>query len=493
MTDTSPAFSRRRLLTGAAGLGAAAAASAFLPPNVRRALASADAPRPGEGSIRDIEHIVFLMQENRSFDEYFGTFPGVRGFGDPNAIRLPSGNSVFAQPDPSHADGYLLPFWMDTATTSAQAVPGTDHSWQTQHAAWNNGAMDNWVAAKGPQTMGYFKQADIPFHWALAAAFTVCDAYHCSVLGPTNPNRLYMWSGMIDPNGTGGGPVTDDSPAYYNPYLSWTTYPERLTEAGISWQVYQEDDNYDDNALEWFRQYATADHDSVLWRSGMVKKPAGWFEFDAMNDNLPQVSWLVAPSAQCEHPNWTSAAGAQYIAAKIDAIAANPKVWAKTAFILMYDENDGYFDHVLPPTPPPGTAEEYLDGAPIGLGFRVPCVIVSPWTAGGHVATETFDHTSLIRFAETRFGVTEPNISAWRRSAVGDLTSAFQFSRRAPFPRFNQALSVPATTRTLLTAQQEVAGNPAPVVPAVNTPPVQDPTTRRGHLRPPRGSAAGGR
>jgi phospholipase C len=484
VTDNSSAVSRRTLFKGAAGLGAAAAASVFLPPNVRKALASTDAPRPGEGSINDIEHVVFLMQENRSFDEYFGTFPGVRGFGDPNAMKLPNGNSVFQQPDAAHADGYLLPFHMDTQTTSAQAVPGTAHDWGTQHQAWDNGAMDAWVAAKGAQTMGYFKQADIPFHWALASAFTLCDAYHCSVLGPTNPNRLYMWSGMLDPNGTGGGPVTDDSPAYNNPYCTWTTYPERLTAAGITWQVYQEYDNYDDNSLEWFHQYATADHESVLWQSGMVRKPAGWFEDDALNDRLPQVSWLVAPSAQCEHPDWTAAAGAQYIASKIDAIAANPKVWAKTVFILMYDENDGYFDHVLPPTAPAGTADEYVDGVPIGLGFRVPCTIVSPWTVGGYVATETFDHTSLIRLLETRFGVTEPNISAWRRQTVGDLTSAFQFSQPRPFPAGNQALSVPSTTRTLLAAQQEVADNPAPTIPAVNTPPVQDTTSRTGYLRP---------
>jgi phospholipase C len=486
MTDSAkPAFlSRRSLLKGAAGVGAAAAASVFLPPNVRKALASTSAPKPGTGSINDIEHVVFLMQENRSFDEYFGTFPGVRGFGDPNALKLPNGNSVFQQPDPSHADGYLLPFWMDTATTSAQATPGLDHAWDTQHSAWDNGAMDGWVAAKGAQTMGYFQQSDIPFHWALASAFTVCDAYHCSVLGPTNPNRLYMWTGMIDPNGTGGGPIIDDSPAYNNPIVSWTTYPERLTAAGITWRVYQEYDNYDDNALEWCQQYANADHSSVLWQSGMIKKPAGWFEDDALNDRLPQVSWLVAPSAQTEHPNWSPAAGAQYIASKIDAIAANPEVWAKTAFILMYDENDGYFDHVLPPTAPAGTADEYVDGAPIGLGFRVPCTIVSPWTVGGYVATDTFDHTSLIQFLEKRFGVTEPNISAWRRATCGDLTSAFQFSTSAAFPSGNTALTVPSTTVTLLSAQKEIADNPAPTVPAVNTPPVQQTTKRTGYLRP---------
>jgi phospholipase C len=231
---------------------------------------------------------------------YFGTFPGVRGFGDPNALTLPNGNSVFQQPDPGHADGYLLPFWMDTSVTSAQQTPGLGHGWTDQHGAWANGAMDGWIANKGAQTMGYFKQADIPFHWALAEAFTICDGYHCSVLGPTDPNRLYMWTGMIDPNGTGGGPATDNSMAYNNPYLTWTTYPERLTAAGISWRIYQEYDNYDDNGLAWFHQYAPADTSSPLWRNAMIKKPAGWFEEDAINDRLPQVSWLVAPADRAE-------------------------------------------------------------------------------------------------------------------------------------------------------------------------------------------------
>lgn len=499
MTDSAPAaaFSRRTLIKGAAGLGAAAAASVFLPPNVRKALASAEAPKPGEGSLSDVEHVVILMQENRSFDQYFGTFPGVRGFGDPDAAKLPNGNSVFMQPDPSHADGYVLPFWMNSRTTSSQKTPAMNHSWQALHGAWDNGANDNWIAAQGTAgCMGYYKQSDIPFHWALAEAFTLCDAYHHSILGPTEPNRVYMWTGWIDPNGTGGGPVLDDAPLVQNPYLNFITYPERLTQAGITWQVYQEDDNYDDNALEWFQQFANADHDSPLWQHGMVRKPAGWFENDAINDNLPQVSWLVAPSAQSEHPNWSPAAGAQYIASKIDAIAANPKVWAKTAFILTYDECDGYFDHVVPPTPPAGTPDEFVtltsqgggntpgNGWPIGLSFRVPTIIVSPWTVGGYVATETFDHTSLVQFLEKRFGVMEPHISDWRRQTCGDLTSAFQFSQPRPFPAANEALSVPSATASLLTAFQEIATLPAPVVPAVNTPPVQDTTSRKDYLRP---------
>jgi phospholipase C len=445
-------------------------ASAVLPVNLRQAIADSLA-HPTRSKLTDIEHIVILMQENRSFDHYFGTFPGVRGFADPKAITLPGGRPVFYQPDPAHADGYLLPFHFDTTSTSAQATPGTDHSWSSQHKAWNGGKMDSWIAAKGEFTMGYFTQNDIPFHWALAKAFTICDNYHCSVFGPTNPNRLHMWTGMLDPNGTGGGPTIDNSPAFNNVTLSWTTYPERLEAAGISWQVYQEEDNYDDNALAWFKQYANASTASPLCRRAMVKRPAGWFEHDARNDRLPQVSWLVAPTAQTEHPDYFPAAGAEYIAQKLDAIAANPDVWAKTAVILCYDENDGLFDHVVPPTPPPGTPDEYVNGEPIGLGFRVPAIVVSPWTLGGYVCSDVLDHTSLIRLIESRFGVREPNISAWRRQTCGDFTTAFHFSNHpAPWPKSNLALRLATTETQLLIAQQEVNDNPAPTVPATNQP-----------------------
>jgi phospholipase C len=465
MTDrfTGPSLSRRKLLGAAAA--AAALGSLALPPNVRRALAdSAASPQTAAGSLSDIKHVVILMQENRSFDEYFGAMPGVHGFADPDAITLSTGNSVFYQPDPSHTDGYLLPFHLDTTTTSAQATPGLDHSWDTQHQAWDNGAMDQWVAAKGEMTMGYFTQEDIPFHWALAQAFTICDNYHCSMLGPTNPNRLYMWTGMVDPNGTGGGPVTDDSPAYDNAYLTWTTYAEMLQDAGVTWRVYQEEDNYDDNALAWFKQFSEAATSSPLYQNGMVKRPAGAFEQDARNNDLPQVSWLVAPSAQCEHPNWMPAAGAEYIASKIDAIASNPETWASTLFILTYDENDGYFDHVPPPTPPAGTADEFVDAVPIGAGFRVPCILVSPFTAGGYVYSEALDHTSLIQILEAVFGVECGNISAWRRATFGDMTGALNLGSAAAFPN-DSALTVASTVTSLIAAQQEVAQNPAPTVP----------------------------
>jgi phospholipase C len=191
-----PEMTRRRLLASAGAAATAAFAAEFLPPNVRRALAAG--PPRGKGSLSDIKHVVILMQENRSFDHYFGTLPGVRGFSDPAALTLSTGKSVFYQPDPSNPDGYLLPFHLDTRTTNAQAIPSTSHAWTVQHSAWDSGKMDNWLpahlaadgAAHGPYTMGYYEREDIPFQFALAESFTICDNYHCSVLGPTWPNRL---------------------------------------------------------------------------------------------------------------------------------------------------------------------------------------------------------------------------------------------------------------------------------------------------------------
>ncbi|GAA1307776.1 alkaline phosphatase family protein [Pseudonocardia xinjiangensis] len=469
----TPRMTRRRLLGSAAAAGGLAAASLALPANVRQALA---APPPKGGKLGDIKHVVLLMQENRSFDHYYGMLPGVRGFGDPHAMQIGGGRSVFQQPDPGNPDGYLMPFRLNTRISSGQAVPSTDHGWVVQHQAWNSGRMDNWLPAHraadgndvGPFTMGYYTREDIPFQWALADAFTVLDGYHCSVLGPTGPNRHMWMAGTIDPNGVAGGPsLTTSAP---NGAYSFTTYPERLTKAGVSWRIYHEPGGATGlPAIQHIKQYNEAAPGSDLAKHAMDPTPVGQFEYDAMNDKLPTVSWILPPSQFDEHPAHLPSAGATFVAGKIDAIAANPDVWAKTVFVLSYDENDGIFDHVLPPTPPPGTPDEFVTktsvtgevggGLPVGLGFRVPAIVVSPWTVGGYVCSETFDHTSQLRLLEQVTGVIETNISAWRRSAVGDLTSVFRFNRAAESPL------LPDTTGQYNLAQYEAATLPPPAAP----------------------------
>ncbi len=462
MTDTGSAkMTRRRLLGSATKLAAAALGSTLLPPHLRQALAM---PAPA-GSLKDIKHVVLLMQENRSFDHYFGTMAGVRGFDDAGALKLPNGRNVFHQPDAENPDGYLLPFHLDTRTTSAQKIPSTSHAWAVQHESWNGGKMDGWLAAhrkadgvNGPYVMGHYTRADIPFQFALAEAFTLCDGYHCSVLGPTWPNRMYWMTGTIDPDAEHGGPMIRN--VEIEGGYRWTTYAERLEQAGVSWKVYQQQDNYGCNVLEYFKAFKEADTGSQLFKRGVFKGQQGEFEFDAINDKLPAVSWIMPTSYQSEHPDYMPADGAAFVASKIDAIAGNPEVWAKTVFILNYDENDGIFDHVPPPSPPAGTPHEFVKDEPVGAGFRVPCIIVSPWTAGGWVCSQPFDHTSALQFLEKFTGVPEPNISAWRRKTFGDLTAAFRFDHANLHPP-----TLPDTTGQLNLAKDETAQLPKPVLP----------------------------
>ncbi|MCQ9181789.1 phospholipase C, phosphocholine-specific [Streptomyces sp. IBSBF 2953] len=447
---------RRRFLQ----LAGATTAFTALSSSVERAAALPANHRTG--SIEDVEHIVVLMQENRSFDHYFGTLRGVRGFGDPRPVTLANGRTVWHQPDATGKD--VLPFRPDADDLGLAFIQDLPHGWNDGHAAFNGGRYDKWVPAKSATTMAYLTREDIPFHYALADAFTVCDAYHCSFIGSTDPNRYYLWTGYTGNDGKGGGPVLGNDEAGY----SWTTYPERLEQAGVSWKVYQDvgdgldakggwgwiqdayRGNYGDNSLLYFKQFQNAAPGDPLYdkaRTGTdARTGEGYFEqlkADVKGGRLPQVSWIVAPEAFTEHPNWPANYGAWYVSQVLDALTADPAVWAKTALFVTYDENDGFFDHLLPPFPPAsaGQGRSTVDvgpdlfagdsshpAGPYGLGQRVPMLVVSPWSKGGYVCSETLDHTSVIRFIERRFGVHEPNISPWRRAVCGDLTSAFDFS-----------------------------------------------------------------
>ncbi|WP_071335193.1 phosphocholine-specific phospholipase C [Burkholderia contaminans] len=491
--------SRRRFLhTVAQSAGAAVALNAF-PESIRRALAIPAAR--GTGTIRDVEHIVVFMQENRSFDHYFGHLRGVRGYNDRFPIPLPSGKPVWYQPSKADPGKPVLPFRLNTLTTSAQCVGDLDHSWYKTHTAIDGGRYDQWPANKTDMTMGYHVREDIPFHYALADAFTVCDNYFCSLPGPTHPNRSYLMTGTVDPTGKFGGPLLDNSdyvdgdgpPAYQ--LLSWTTFPERLEAHGVSWQIYQQgttgndpyNGNYGTNVLQNFANFINAKPGSSLYQRAQTVRTLDNLKDDVINDRLPQVSWLCPPAAFSEHPKYTPAYGANYTSQILDALTSNPDVWRKTVLFIMYDENDGFFDHIVPPQPPtsaaqgastvttdgelhtvvnPGRGGGYTaDGLPYGLGPRVPMTVVSPWTKGGFVCSQVFDHTSVIRFIGERFGIDEPNITPWRRTVCGDLTAAFDFrSSDASFP------PLPDTSQYRSIADQQCTSQPAPTVPATPSP-----------------------
>lgn len=376
------------------------------------------------GRLSQVEHVVIVMQENCSFDQYFGTLRGVRGFSDRAAMRLPDGQTVFHQPYAGTPGGALVPWRLDIAKANPCATT-VSNAWTPAHEMLHGGRMDGFAAAGGVDSMRYFTRADVPWHMALADAFTVCDSYFASVLGPTNPNRLYSMSGTVNAAGGRGGPVIDNSEA---PPYTWMTYPERLQASGLSWRVYQQTDNFDDNALAWFRNYQRAKPGSPLYENGIRPRAADAFAQDAATGRLPRVSWVISPTAQSEHPGHAPGPGADFCNQILQALFHYPKVWGKTVVFVTYDEPGGYFDHVRPPTPPAGCHDEFIAGAPVGLGFRVPTIVCSPWSRGGYVSSQTFDHTSTLRFLERRFGVREPNISAWRRRICGDLSATLDLS-----------------------------------------------------------------
>lgn len=554
-------MNRRKFLEKSSVLLAGLGTSSILHPAILKALSiEPDAL----SSFYDAEHIVILMQENRSFDHAFGTLKGVRGFLDKRAFIKPDGHSVFFQ---KNTEGkYAAPARLDLKNTKSTWMSSLPHSWTDQQQALNKGKFDQWLPAKEsgnkdykniPLTLGYYNREDLPFYYQLADAFTIFDQYFCSSLTGTTPNRLFLWSGTLrkQKNGKAKANVFNENIDYpKNKQADWKTFPEILEEQNISWRIYQNEislpkgmsgeqeawlSNFTDNPIEWFSQFnvkfSKGYHENIPNIINYLKKeieknpnnkedyealiaelqedilkyhpdnysklsekekqlhekafttnakdPDYWnletgedetgekliipkgdvlhqFRKDAENNSLPLVSWLIAPERFSDHPGspWY---GAWYISEVLNILTKNPDLWKKTIFILNYDENDGYFDHVLPFTPPKNPAQtidmngedgaefvskeqeymfsdevkdyERLEG-PVGLGYRVPMIIASPWTRGGFVNSEISDHTSVLKFLENfikkKFNkdVTVDNISQWRRAICGDLTSAFNSS-----------------------------------------------------------------
>jgi phospholipase C len=514
-------FSRRALI----GAGLSGPALAALPPAIARA--ASIAPDVRTGTIQDVQHVVILMQENRGFDHYFGTLRGVRGFGD----RLPipvatapgeTGRRTVWQQRDRHAEDRprtVLPFHLETRKHfDLMRMEGTPHNWTDAQAAWDDGRMAHWPDAKTQRAMGHFRREDMPFQFALAEAFTICDAYHCSIQTGTNTNRLFLWSGTNDPGGTQGGPAIDNShdslpenggaPDSYR----WTTTVERLQAAGVDWRIYQDmADNFTDNPLVGFAAFRDAHRgagDPQLRERALTTRGLDQLRADVLAGQLPQVSYIIATAKGSEHPGPSSPAqGAAYTAEVIDALTADPATWARTVLLVMFDENDGFFDHVPPPAPPsrasngslrggstvdlvgeyhlrPNSGDQKLEdpawhGRAYGLGPRVPMYVVSPWSRGGWVNSQTFDHSSVIRFLEARFGIHEPNISPWRRAICGDLTSAFDFAARDPRP-FAPLPDPRADAARAAAIPHQIK----PVAPAGQALPRQEPGIRRARALP---------
>ncbi len=511
--------SRRDFLKKASILSGAFAMPNVIPMSIQKAMAIS--AEPGS-TFYDAEHVVFLMQENRSFDHMFGAMRGVRGFNNPRAKTLPNQNKVWLQNDDK--GNTYAPFHVDIHKTKITWQGGLPHSWSDQVAARNKGKYDKWVPVKSLMSLGYYKREDIPFYYAMADAFTVCDHNFCSSLTGTTPNRLFFWTGTVRPEQNANSvPVVNNSQAesHDNVFVDWQTFPEVLEDNGVSWKVYQNelwssnlpegeiDDwlgNYGDNPLEYVKRHhvklsayfrKNGDQTSrpplspeeVLTKYNQLSQrernlidkafsvnidnpdylklaPFTFtndqgkeetlsipkedifenFRRDVDTGKLPTVSWLVAPQRFSDHTS-SPLYGTWYVSEAIDILTKNPEVWKKTIFILTYDENDGYFDHLAPFVPPkpddlstgkvsqgltPWVDYEFKKNSPIGLGYRVPMLIASPWSKGGYVNSQVFDHTSSLMFLEnflshkTGKQIKSDVISPWRRAICGDLTSAFR-------------------------------------------------------------------
>jgi phospholipase C len=366
--------------------------------------------------------------------------------------------------------------------------------------------------------MGYYTRRELPFHWALADHFTLCDGYFCSILGPTHPNRVMSLTGTIDPAGKHGGPITDTNP---DPGVLWScdwpTVPELLQDKGVSWKVYHPSfvnttgryarlstfptfnpalsDPVNnplvmltaDNVLPYFKNYKK--QSTPLHRKAFHPTFPNDFDRDCRSGRLPKVSWVIPPIGFDEHPSAPPMRGQWFVQEVLRALTANKKVWAKTALFVMYDENDGFFDHVSPPTAPRGTAGEWLTAkqissttngirGPLGLGVRVPMLVISPFSRGGHVASHVLDHTSQLRLLEERFGIDVRHISAWRRNTVGNLTHVlFKGHHDRSMPALPK-IPLGASQGTGSCAEQDSEfGGASPTIPKKQRMPTQHGTT----------------
>jgi len=490
-------------------IGRAAALSSLLPASIQRALAIPADKRTG--TVQDVQHVVIVMMENRAFDHYFGTLRGVRGFGDRHPVPLQSGKAVWFQSDGARE---IPPYHLDTATTSALRVPGTPHAFNNAQAAWNQGRFGFWPKYKTQFSMGHYRRADLPYQFALAEAFTICDAYHCSVTTGTDPNRVMFWSGSnFDPalrakgiNCTDAdsepdnlrcwitGALPEPGYTYAGSALTWPTIPEVLEGAGISWRIYQDPNDNWTGAMHGglaFAGFRDAKPGSALYEKGMRHWSLEQLARDAKAGTLPQVSWVLPPMLWSEHPGPSSPVqGAEFFARVLQALTTSPATWSRTVVFQAFDENDGMFDHVPPPAPPSYNADDSLAGAatlklegeyfsdpgrkhlhpedtisgtvrPWGLGARVPMYVISPWSKGGWVNSQVFDHTSVGQFLERRFGITIPGISPWHRAVCGDLLSTFDFVS----PNDPVVPSFPDTHSSFALAEQAMK-RPKPVAPA---------------------------
>ncbi|PYH92530.1 non-hemolytic phospholipase C precursor [Aspergillus ellipticus CBS 707.79] len=423
------------------------------------------------GSLRDIKHVVIFMQENRSWNSYFGTMAGVRGFNDPNVQVNSDGLPVWYQqvdPDMSTDAKTLLPWYLGyqggNSTDAIQCMTAGDNGYEDNHAVLNHGLNNHWARNKTPWSWGYLKRDDIPIQYAIADGWTAGDMYQESQVTSTNPNRVTLASGSVN---VPGGPQSPDQGGVYidnnvtpgcdsyniNCYpLKWKTIYEIYEEAGVSWQVYQDRDNFDDNPLARFEQFQNASSSSLLAQKGLSYLGSDGFYNAAANGTLPEISFIVGPAELSEHPPYMPKDGGWLQKQVVESVFNSPQ-YSSTLLMISYDESGGFGDHVVPFHSPKDTPGEWMEDPYgifgkvfVGPGVRVPFYMVSPWARGNRVFTERADHNSQILFLEqwlTARGyknVQTPEMVHWRRDHMSNLVNALDLDN----PDFSLPVLPPA-------------------------------------------------
>ncbi len=388
-------------------------------------------------SISSIEHVVVLMQENRSFDHYFGHLKAYAPQLDVEAEPADASN-----PDPTNPDAPPIAAFHQTNLCE---VADLDHSWNGTHREWDGGAMDGFTRQNvtatdptGSRTMGYYTEQELPFYYALYSTFAIGDRYFAPALTRTIPNRLYLLAG------TSFGHVENDLPKASSEFDQRSIF-NLLDEGGVSWKVY-----YSNLAVA--NEFAYVRNEA---KSHVV--PLTEYFADAAAGTLPQVAFIDpqfsgGKNAQNdEHPPSNVQVGEKFVADIINALFKSP-TWTSSALFLTYDEHGGYYDHVAPPAAPaPDDVPPSLKNTDEAAGFdhygiRVPAVVVSPFARKSFVSHVVHDHTSILRFIETRFGL--PSLTA--RDAQSDpMLEFFDFTH----PAFEQPPSLPEATVDLTQAQ----------------------------------------
>jgi phospholipase C len=393
---------RRDLIKGAGVLGVAGLAAPLL--SAAEALASAGS-RP---RAIPIKHVVVDMQENRSFDHYYGFAPFAGAYGVPSGYSQPDGNG-----------GSIAPYHFTSLST-----PDIGHGWNAMHGEYDGGAMNGFYTTDGINCMGYYTQADLPFYYSLFKSSTLCVNYFSSLMGPTWPNRFYLaggTSGGITTNGIWGYGVFD--------------YPiilDLLEAAGVSWKVY--------NASMDSVPFGNTDNAFVFWKrwahDQRTRGSRGEYLSDVQGGKLPQVSFIIPSFARGldEHPPADISVGMALQQELITALMQS-SAWDSSAYILTYDEPGGYFDHVAPPQ---------LDA--FGLGVRVPTWVISPWAKPGHLEPALYEHTSILKFIETVFGL--PTLASVNHMFDASTPTGFNYEAAAP----GAAVGPPAPPRDGLRA-----------------------------------------